>query len=81
MSFLNPQFVLAIVFVALYVLATYSPPAPGSPRYKADIFLCALFAGEYVHRMLVRRGDALRCAGLRLTMLQGSASSCTSCLP
>lgn len=48
------QFVLAIVFVALYVLATYSPPAPGSLRYKADTLLCALFAAEYVHRMLVR---------------------------
>lgn len=63
--FVTLQFVLAIVFVALYVLATYSPPAPGSPRYKADIFLCALFAGEYVHRMLVRRCcDVLRCAAL-----------------
>ncbi|PRW44899.1 Potassium channel subfamily T member 2 isoform A [Chlorella sorokiniana] len=46
------QFVLAIAFVALYVLATYSPPAPGSLRYKADTLLCALFAAEYVHRML-----------------------------
>ena len=47
------QFVLAIVFVALYVYATYSPPPPDSLRYQVDLLLCAIFAVEYVHRMLV----------------------------
>jgi hypothetical protein len=47
------QFVLAIAFVALYVASTYSPPAPDSPRYALDLWLCAIFALEYVHRMLV----------------------------
>ena len=49
------QFVLAIVFVALYVYATYAPPAPNSLRAQLDLWLCAVFAAEYVHRMLVRR--------------------------
>ncbi|PSC70953.1 transcription factor MYB44-like isoform B [Micractinium conductrix] len=46
------QFVLAIVFVALYVYATYAPPAPNSLRAQLDLWLCAVFAAEYVHRML-----------------------------
>ena len=50
------QFVLAIVFVVLYVLGTYAPPAPDSLRARADLLLCALFAAEYVHRMLVSAG-------------------------
>ena len=50
------QFALAIAFVALYVYATYSPPPPDSLRYQVDLLLCAVFAVEYVHRMLVRCG-------------------------
>jgi hypothetical protein len=48
------QFLLAIVFVALYVTATYAPPAPDSFRYTLDLWLCAVFALEYLHRLLVR---------------------------
>ena len=47
------QFVLAIVFVVLYVYATYSPPAPDSLRHNVDLGLCIVFALEYLHRMLV----------------------------
>ncbi|KAL4448241.1 hypothetical protein ABPG75_005460 [Micractinium tetrahymenae] len=46
------QFVLAIVFVALYIYATYSPPAPDSVRAQVDLALCGVFALEYLHRML-----------------------------
>ncbi|KAL4423371.1 hypothetical protein ABPG77_004302 [Micractinium sp. CCAP 211/92] len=46
------QFVLAIVFVALYICATYSPPAPDSLRAQVDLALCGVFALEYLHRML-----------------------------
>lgn len=39
---------------ALYICATYSPPAPDSLRAQVDLALCGVFALEYLHRMLVR---------------------------
>lgn len=41
------------MFVVLYVWATYAPPPPESLRYSLDLWLCAIFALEYVHRWLV----------------------------
>ena len=41
----------SLLFVALYVWSTYSPPPPGSARAAADAALCVIFAADYVIRL------------------------------
>lgn len=55
---------LAIAFVALYVYSTYVPAPPESLRYRLDLWLCAVFAVEYVHRWLVSGNALLRACGV-----------------
>ncbi|RMZ57560.1 hypothetical protein APUTEX25_001760, partial [Auxenochlorella protothecoides] len=47
------QVAASLLFVVLYVWSTYSPPVPHSLRARMDILLCAIFAVEYLHRLLV----------------------------
>lgn len=47
------QVAASLLFVVLYVWSTYSPPVPHSARANLDLILCAIFAGEYLHRLLV----------------------------
>ena len=47
------QFAASLLFVVLYVWATYKAPAPLSWRFNLDLFLCAIFAVDYLLRFLV----------------------------
>ena len=47
------QILSSLLFVVLYVWGTYSAPKPFSWRFNLDIALCALFATEFVWRLLV----------------------------
>lgn len=44
------QFASTLLFVVLYIWSTYSPPPPWSIRYNLDLFLCLMFAVDYVSR-------------------------------
>ena len=48
------QFSASLIFVVLYIRSTYSSPAPWSWRYNLDLFLCAIFAVDWVSRVMVR---------------------------
>lgn len=48
------QFAASLLFVVLYVWATYKAPAPLSWRFNLDLFLCGVFAIDYLLRFLVR---------------------------
>ena len=48
------QFASTLLFVVLYIWSTYSPPPLWSIRYNLDLFLCIMFAIDYVSRLLVR---------------------------
>ena len=48
------QILSSLLFVVLYVWGTYSTPKPFSWRFNLDIALCALFATEWLWRLLVR---------------------------
>lgn len=48
------QFASTLLFVVLYIWSTYSPPPLWSIRYNLDLFLCIVFAIDYVSRFLVR---------------------------
>ena len=48
------QFSASLIFVVLYIWSTYSSPAPWSWRYNLDLFLCAIFAVDWVSRVMVR---------------------------
>lgn len=47
------QILSSLLFVVLYVWGTYSTPKPFSWRFNLDIALCALFATEFVWRLVV----------------------------
>ena len=47
------SFLASVAFVALYVWSTYSPPVVGSFRAQIELFLCVLFASEYVYRLVI----------------------------
>ena len=47
------QILSSLLFVVLYVWGTYSTPKPFSWRFNMDIALCALFATEFLWRLLV----------------------------
>ena len=47
------QILSSLLFVVLYVWGTYSTPKPFSWRFNLDIALCALFATEWLWRLLV----------------------------
>ena len=47
------QFAASMLFVVLYVYASYHPPVPMSWRHKLDLLLCVFFAAEYFHRFTV----------------------------
>ena len=47
------QFGSTLLFVVLYIWSTYSPPPLWSLRYNLDLFLCAMFAVDYISRFLV----------------------------
>jgi len=57
------QFAASLLFVVLYVWATYSQPKPFSLRFNLDIFLCVIFALDYLLRFLVRRPSPNMLAG------------------
>lgn len=59
------QFAASVAFVALYVWGTYSQPAKGSLRASLDFWLCIIFAGEFLHRLIFNHKDF----GSRLRML------------
>jgi voltage-gated potassium channel Kch len=59
------QFAASVAFVALYVWGTYSQPAKGSLRASLDLWLCIIFAGEFLHRLIFNHKDF----GSRLRML------------
>ena len=48
------QFASTLLFVVLYIWSTYSPPPLWSLRYNLDLFLCAMFAIDYISRFVVR---------------------------
>lgn len=48
------QFASTLLFVVLYIWSTYSPPPLWSIRYNLDLFLCLMFAVDYVSRFWVR---------------------------
>ena len=48
------QILSSLTFVVLYVWGTYSAPKPFSWRFNLDIALCALFATEWLWRLVVR---------------------------
>ena len=48
------QFASTLLFVVLYIWSTYSPPPLWSIRYNLDLFLCVMFAIDYLSRFLVR---------------------------
>ena len=53
----------SLLFVALYVWSTYSPPPPGSARAAADAGLCVVFAADYIIRLArTQPGNRLRSA-------------------
>ena len=53
----------SLLFVALYVWSTYSPPPPGSARAAADAALCVVFAADYGIRLArTQPGNRLRSA-------------------
>lgn len=45
------QLAASLAFVLSYVWASYTPMAPGSPRWALDLGLSAFFAAEYAHRI------------------------------
>ena len=47
------QFASTLLFVVLYIWSTYSPPPLWSLRYNLDLFLCVMFAIDYISRLLV----------------------------
>lgn len=47
------QILSSMLFVVLYVWGTYSTPRPFSWRFNLDIALCALFATEWLWRLVV----------------------------
>lgn len=47
------QFAASLLFVVLYVWATYKAPQPFSWRFNLDLLLCAVFAVDYLLRFLV----------------------------
>lgn len=51
------QVAASLLFVVLYVWSTYSAPVQHSPRAMLDLLLCVIFAGEYLHRLLVRKNS------------------------
>ncbi len=53
------QFSASLIFVVLYIWSTYSSPAPWSWRYNLDLFLCAVFAVDWVSRVMVRTSIVL----------------------
>ena len=53
------QFASTLLFVVLYIWSTYSPPPLWSIRYNLDLFLCIMFAIDYVSRFLVRATTSL----------------------
>lgn len=59
------QFTASVAFVGLYVWGTYSQPAKGSLRASLDFWLCIIFAGEFLHRLIFNHKDF----GSRLRML------------
>ena len=59
------QFTASLAFVALYVWGTYSQPAKGSIRASLELFLCLVFAGEFLQRFFINHGDL----GSKLRML------------
>ena len=59
------QFAASVTFVSLYVWSTYSQPAKGSLRASLDFWLCIIFAGEFIHRLIFNHKDF----GSRLRML------------
>lgn len=52
------QFSASLAFVSLYVIGTYSQPVKGSFRSILELFLCFVFAGEFLHRFFVNHKDA-----------------------
>ncbi|KAL3142086.1 hypothetical protein ABBQ32_004709 [Trebouxia sp. C0010 RCD-2024] len=46
------QFASTLLFVVLYIWSTYSPPPLWSLRYNLDLFLCIMFAIDYISRLL-----------------------------
>ena len=48
------QFASTLLFVVLYIWSTYSPPPLWSTRYNLDLFLCLMFAIDYISRFVVR---------------------------
>lgn len=51
------QFVASLAFVGLYIWSTYSVPPRNSWRYFAEVFLCLIFALEYLHRLIAEHPD------------------------
>ena len=49
------QFASTLLFVVLYIWSTYSAPPLWSTRYNLDLFLCFMFAVDYVSRFMVRQ--------------------------
>lgn len=47
------QMAASLTFVVLYVWSTYSQPSAASMRARLELVLCAIFAVEYSHRLLV----------------------------
>ena len=47
------QFAASLLFVVLYVWSTYSSPQPFSWRANLDLFLCVVFAIDYLMRFTV----------------------------
>ena len=48
------QILSSLTFVVLYVWGTYATPKPLTWRFNLDIALCALFATEWLWRLVVR---------------------------
>lgn len=64
------QFAASLLFVVLYVWATYQAPAPFSWRSNLDLLLCATFAADYSLRFLVYLLPRYPVLGLRMLYLQ-----------
>lgn len=62
------QLAACLLFIVLYVWGTYSPAAPGSPRFTADVVLGLLFAADYASRIL-KSGSPLHAAAQPLNLI------------
>lgn len=71
------QFASTLLFVVLYIWSTYSPPALWSIRYNLDLFLCFMFAVDYVSRFLVRSFTA-PCSAVDAPLFLAASSTAIS---